>query len=964
MKKLILFLLIICLTAGVASATLLKGPYLIYPGVNTTMDVLWQLDTTASCTIEWGTSTSYGNSSGTTEYGSDHQHKHTIANLTPGTKYFYRVDDGLAYYTGTFYAAPSTSATSVSILGFGDCRTNTATFDSVAAQIISAYQADSSYQTITMLSGDWVNNGRDEDEWTAQFFDRSYTNITAMQANLPINGVTGNHETLSATGNDGDIFAKYYPYPYVDAAYWSFDYGPIHIACLDQYDGGYGSISTAQLAWLEADLAATDKSWKIIQLHQPGYSADGQGAHTDTQQVRDSIQPLCEQYGVDIVFAGHNHYYARCEKAGIVHLTSGGAGPTLDTPDLEYTGYVVAVSKKYHFCKIDVDGVAEEMTVTVVDSTGSIIESFVIDGTFNPDLPWADDFESGDFAGGRWTQSNDRYCEVDGTDSYTGTYSGMAERSGNYLAKEISTVGFTDIHVEYARKVDSGSMVVEWTTDESSWNTLETASGASWSYQDKLCASGADGSTTFQVRFRVSGGNKDSFHIDDVSITGTASIDDEAPTPDPMTWATTPYSTGESSIAMVADTASDASGVEYFFDCITVGGHDSGWQSGASYEDTGLVASTQYTYQVKARDKSPNLNETALSGTSSATTDSSDTTAPTPDPMTWSTAPYSTGDSSIAMVASTASDGSGVEYFFDCITVGGHDSIWQDSTIYEDSGLNPNTQYTYQVKARDKSAAQNETALSTTGSATTDTSDTTAPTPDPMTWSTVPYSTGSSSIAMVADTASDVSGVEYLFDCTAGGGNDSGWQDSPSYEDTGLSSNAEYTYQVQARDKSSNNNATAFSTTESATTDTAGLLPFSDTFLVYGDFGTGGWTTGGDSTNVLNQCACEGELGAQMKKASWMEKAISTEGFTSITVSYSRKTSGMDAGEFLYAEWYDGTDWNQFEATQITGCGYVNQSCGSGADNNPNFKVRFSTTGNKNNEYGCVDYVTIDGTPQ
>jgi len=75
---------------------------------------------------------------------------------------------------------------------------------------------------------------------------------------------------------------------------------------------------------------------------------------------------------------------------------------------------------------------------------------------------------------------------------------------------------------------------------------------------------------------------------------------------------------------------------------------------------------------------------------------------------------------------------------------------------------------------------------------------------------------------MTATTATDTSGVEYYFDCTAGGGNDSGWQDSATYEDTGLSASTQYTYQVRARDKSSNQNATGWSTEKSATTDAEG----------------------------------------------------------------------------------------------------------------------------------------------
>ena len=204
-----------------------------------------------------------------------------------------------------------------------------------------------------------------------------------------------------------------------------------------------------------------------------------------------------------------------------------------------------------------------------------------------------------------------------------------------------------------------------------------------------------------------------------------------------------------------------------------------------------------------------------------------DTTAPSPDPMTWSTDPYATGDTSISMTATTATDVSGVEYYFDCTAGGGNDSGWQDSTTYEDTGLSPETQYTYQVKARDKSSNQNETAYSTTKSATTNAVDTTAPSPDPMTWSTEPYATGASSISMTATTATDASGVEYYFDCTAGGGNDSGWQDSTTYEDTGLSASTQYTYKVQSRDKSSNQNVAGYSTTKSATTDSGVPEPVS-----------------------------------------------------------------------------------------------------------------------------------------
>jgi hypothetical protein len=96
--------------------------------------------------------------------------------------------------------------------------------------------------------------------------------------------------------------------------------------------------------------------------------------------------------------------------------------------------------------------------------------------------------------------------------------------------------------------------------------------------------------------------------------------DNTVPSPDPAAWQTSPYATGPYSIAMVAQNANDASGVEYYFESLTACGHDSGWQDSSTYEDTGLLDGTQYTYQVKVRDKSPYANVTAASSTASATT--------------------------------------------------------------------------------------------------------------------------------------------------------------------------------------------------------------------------------------------------------------------------------------------------------------------------------------------------------
>ena len=106
------------------------------------------------------------------------------------------------------------------------------------------------------------------------------------------------------------------------------------------------------------------------------------------------------------------------------------------------------------------------------------------------------------------------------------------------------------------------------------------------------------------------------------NITACGDPDDTTPpNPDPMTWGTLPTASGPSTITMTATKALDLSCVEYYFECTAGGGHDSGWQDSPTYTDTGLVPSTTYTYRIKARDKSPNQNETGFSSEAFANTD-------------------------------------------------------------------------------------------------------------------------------------------------------------------------------------------------------------------------------------------------------------------------------------------------------------------------------------------------------
>jgi hypothetical protein len=358
------FLLI---TLSPADAAVLKGPYLIYDGLdNTQMTVLWQLDGNQQCTIRWGPTQSYGSSDVTSAYG-DNQYSYTISGLTPGAKYYYQVD---SVGSGSFYAAPANNATSVKFLAYGDTRTYPADQDAVCAEMINTYtNIDSGSQTICLHVGDWVSNGNIEENWADEFFDPAYSNINRFQSEVALNGCVGNHEF-----SGGTLFDKYFPYPYATGSnfYWSFEYGPAYIAIVDQYTTSYIS-GSAQYNWLKYELANTTKEWKFIVLHEPGFSAGG--GHVNDVPVQENIQPLCLAYGVDIVFAGHNHYYARCDVAGVQHITTGGGGAPVYPPNTNYP-YVVAAEDSHHFCEIDIQD--KQLSFTAHRTDGSIIDAFDI----------------------------------------------------------------------------------------------------------------------------------------------------------------------------------------------------------------------------------------------------------------------------------------------------------------------------------------------------------------------------------------------------------------------------------------------------------------------------------------------------------------------------------------------------------------------------------------------------------
>jgi len=280
-----------------------------------------------------------------------------------------------------------------------------------------------------------------------------------------------------------------------------------------------------------------------------------------------------------------------------------------------------------------------------------------------------------------------------------------------------------------------------------------------------------------------------------------------------------PTAISSSAIAMTAARTKDKDGyVEYYFKCMSGGGHDSGWISGSKYVDCCLKPGTAYTYVVKVRGK--NLVETKPSASVSITTPT-DNAAPKFGKSEWESAPKGISDTAIKMVATKASDINAlVEYKI--TRDDGKGTEWQSSRTWVDNYLKPGSKHSYTVQARD--GRGNKTAVSKAVSAIA--RDDTPPARFVKgEWVTPAYALLDGKVALRARPVHASGGravsiedneVEYFYKCLSGGGPDSGWISDPHW-DTAALADGTYVYEFKIRDKSPQLNETGWSVRQTVT---------------------------------------------------------------------------------------------------------------------------------------------------
>lgn len=968
-----------------------------------------------NCTIKWGLDTSYSlGSDVTTEYGNDHQHEYIISGLTPGNKYYYKV---IGVGSGSFTTAPAVNADNVKFLVFGDTRTDHGgvpyDYNNVCGAMNTFLAANPDYQTLVLHTGDWINSDTETD-WSTMFFNRSLSNALQLHANIPINGCIGNHE------GGGTNYLKYYPYPYFSPFYWSFDYGPVHVVVVDQYTGY--TEGTDQYNWCLDDLDTTDKQWKFIVFHEPAWSADGgHGCNTTAQGFINSLVADGAQF--DIVFSGHNHYYARCDVDGIQHITSGGGGAPLrdvgGTPS-----YVVYAEKTLEFCEINIQG--STLYFRALRPDLSEIDSFSISYDSEPPsitcITQNTDGTTGEIVTIEATiADNDDvasamvyYIPIDGTETTvpmmegtddawsadvpiasdkvgTVTYYITAEDAAGNPAREPADTGTYNITV-----TDNDDPTITGSTGDATANTGETVliSATITDNIDVLNATvhytpigigettssmneGADNVWSVSILAGSQEGTIPYYITADDAVPNTATEpsagsytitvtlpDTESPLITGAT-GTTSGTTGEpvTISATITDNVAVTSATVYYtpigasettVPMMVVSGNVWSAEVPVASDKVGTIP-----YYITAQDEAANSAKDPSSGTYDITVTDND--AP----------------SAVTNLAATAVAGGAIELAWsaatDNIAVVSY-NIYRDTTeitdisskfpidnvtdtSYTDSTAADGTTYFYAVAALD--AAGNKAAASNSPSATADSS---GPVISVVASSNV--TTSSATITWTTDEASDSVVVYGTVTPPGSQQSDATTVTAHSVPLTGLSPATNYYYEVKSTDAvgntSTDNNGGVY---YEFTTETLPNTLFTDGFES-GNFTAGGWNTS-SNTSVKEPASYTGLYGAQFKDGATITKAISTVGYTAIRIKYARKTGRMDSSEQMIVQYSadGGVNWTDIESTSDTTWAVKDMPCGSDADGNANFQIRFSTTANKTNEYGYVDDVEIIGTP-
>ena len=129
----------------------------------------------------------------------------------------------------------------------------------------------------------------------------------------------------------------------------------------------------AQLKWLEDELAKDTSEWKICFFHHPPYSSGGK--HGSDTSLRKVVEPLFVKYGVNVVLAGHEHFYERIKPQKGIYYFISGAGGKLREGNVKDNSLLTDKSFDNDMSFMLAEVVKNQLYFQVISRTGETVDS-------------------------------------------------------------------------------------------------------------------------------------------------------------------------------------------------------------------------------------------------------------------------------------------------------------------------------------------------------------------------------------------------------------------------------------------------------------------------------------------------------------------------------------------------------------------------------------------------------------
>ncbi len=296
-------------------------------------------------------------------------HEIKLVDLKPGTRYYYKVSyNNTMLESASFTTAPVPGTPNWRMVAYGDNRSYPETHKRIVAQILKLNPS------MIIHTGDLVASGDSYEQWKEQYFD-------------PMKGLSENITVFPSLGNHERNSPYYYEYMSVPdengESYYSFDYGNAHFIALNSNaEEAPFAIDSEQTKWLINDLKENaDAEWKIVFFHHPLFRCHPTRGIEPQRWV---WQEVFEEYGVDLVVNGHDHYYQRTyaignykgkPSRGIYYLLSGGGG----APNYPIVPKVHAANRRsvHHITVMDFQG--DRIIGRAIDDEGNVFDAFIYD---------------------------------------------------------------------------------------------------------------------------------------------------------------------------------------------------------------------------------------------------------------------------------------------------------------------------------------------------------------------------------------------------------------------------------------------------------------------------------------------------------------------------------------------------------------------------------------------------------